>query len=303
VNFRIIGGNFMRTDDESQDLRVILEGQYRLAYDLLEDAVSTGLTPIVVGPPGIGKSLLVRKFAYDTGRPFHEIFFDELLRPAYLIGSFDPAIVLQKGYCQKAFEKGHLLRAMEEGGIFLAQELNRAGEFCQNSLLEPLEERSYYVPKIGRVYADERFAFIATANPAELAGTHQFSEALRDRLRIWISLTYPDRNTELKIIRMNCEPATLPKDILDKIYAVVKAAREEQEHEMAVSIRAGISIAKLAAHHISKHGELRDSDLTNYAHSAFLGACRGKAWISLDRTIDKVIREALKAYGRNQKNR
>ncbi len=287
----------MAKKEGTADLRVVLEGQYSQAYELLEDAVATGLSPIVVGPPGVGKSLLIRKFAHDTGRPFHEVFFDELLRPAYLIGSFDPALVLQKGYCAEAFEKGHLLRAMEEGGIFLAQELNRAGEFCQNSLLEPLEERSYYVPRIGRVRADERFAFIATANPSELAGTHQFSEALRDRLRVWIRLTYPDRETELKIIRTNCAPATLPEKVLDKIYAMVKAARDEQDLEMTVSLRAGITIAKLAANHLSKREELTDDELVNYATTAFLGACKGRAWISMDRTMDKMIRAALAACG------
>ncbi|RZN66872.1 MAG: MoxR family ATPase [Candidatus Methanolliviera hydrocarbonicum] len=286
----------MNGDEHRRDLKVVLEGQYKLAYELLEDAVSTGLTPIVIGPPGVGKSLLVRKFAIDTDRPFYEVFFDELLRPAYLIGSFDPAIVLQKGYCQEAFESGHLLQAMEEGGIFLAQELNRAGEFCQNSLLEPLEERSYYVPKIGRLRADEKFAFIATANPAELAGTHQFSEALRDRLRVWIPLIYPDRETELKIIRVNCEPATIAEDLLDKIYDIVKAAREEQDLEMAVSIRAGISIARLAAYHLSQHGELDGKDLINYARSVLLGTSKGRGWISLEKTIDDVIRGALKTH-------
>ncbi len=291
----------MSAGDDGNEVRVVLEGQYKAAYELLEDAVAAGLTPIVVGPPGVGKSLLARKFARDTGRPFHEIFFDELLRPAYLIGSFDPAVVLHDGYSAEAFEKGHLLRAMEEGGIFLAQELNRAGEFCQNSLLEPLEERSYYVPRLGRVHAHERFAFIATANPSELAGTHQFSEALRDRLRVWIPLAYPDRSTELKIIKANCEPATLPGAVLEKIYAMVAAARREREHEMSVSIRAGISIARLAARHLSTRGELAESDLVRYAHSVFLGTCAGSAWIGLDRAIDGVVRESLKAHGRKTK--
>lgn len=288
----------MPTEKPSHGLKVVLEGRYKIAYKLLEDAVATGLTPIVIGPPGVGKSLLVRKFAEDTGRPFHEIFFDELLRPAYLIGSFDPAIVIQKGYCPEAFEGGPLLRAMQDGGVFLAQELNRASEFCQNSLLEPLEERSYYLPRLGRVHADESFAFIATANPAELAGTHQFSEALRDRLRVWIPLTYPDKTTEIKIIKANCEPATLSGSVLEKIYTIIKAARDEHALGMAVSIRAGISIAKLTARHISEHGKLNNEDLKIYARSVFLGASKGRSWINMEKTIDDVIREALRTHER-----
>lgn len=279
--------------EQKRDLNIVLEGEYKLAYELLEDSVSTGLTPMVIGPPGVGKSLLVRKFAIDTSRPFYEVFFDELLRPAYLIGSFDPAIVLQKGYCRDAFEPGPLLRAMVEGGIFLAQELNRASEFCQNSLLEPLEERSYYVPRIGRIYADERFVFIATANPAELAGTHRLSEALRDRLRVWIPLTYPDREIELKIIKVNCDPASLDDDILNKIYAIIQATREDRDLEMPASIRAGIAIARLAAWHISQRGELNDQILMNYARSVLLGVSKGRAWVSAEKTIEDIIGRVL----------
>jgi len=287
----------MDARDGDRELKVVLEGQYKTAYELLEDAVAVGLTPIVIGPPGVGKSLLVRKFARDTGRAFHEVFFDELLRPSYLIGTFNPAIVLQRGYCAEAFEKGPLITTMEEGGVFLAQELNRASEFCQNSLLEPLEERSYYIPRIGRVHADERFVFIATANPAELAGTHRFSEALRDRLRVWIPLTYPDRETELKIIRVNCEPLTLAEDVLEKIYNVVEMARKEKELEMSVSIRAGIAIARLSARHLSKHGSIGNDDIAAYARSVILGAARGKKWLDLEKTLDDVIRGAMRAYG------
>ena len=283
----------IKVNEPKRDIRVILEGQYKLAYELIEDAVAAGLTPIIIGPPGVGKSLLIRKFAIDTRRPFYEVFFDELLRPAYLIGSFDPAMVLHKGYCQEAFEPGPLVRAMSEGGIFLAQEINRASEFCQNSLLEPLEERSYYVPRIGRIYADEDFVFIAAANPAELAGTHRLSEALRDRLRVWIPLTYPDRETELKIIKMNCEPATLEGDALSKIYAMIKAARESPDLEMPASVRAGIAIARLAARHISQGRELSNEVLLDYASSVLLGSSSDTGSIVAQKSIKEVLRRVL----------
>lgn len=283
--------------EKQRELRIVMEGQYKAAYDLLEDTVAVGLTPILIGPPGVGKSLLARKFAIDTQRTFHEVFFDELMRPAHLIGSFDPVIVLHKGYCQEAFEPGPLIRAMSEGGIFLAQEINRASEFCQNSLLEPLEERSYYIARSGRIYADENFALIATANPAELAGTHRISEALRDRLRVWIPLTYPDMVTELKIIKVNCDSATLDDIVLDKIYAIVKAVRENPDLEMPASIRTGISIAKLAARHISQGRDLSKEVLVNYASNVLLGSSPGLEWIATRKTIEEISRRILADYG------
>ena len=52
--------------------KVVLKGQYEKAYKLLNDSLDAGLTPTLVGPPGVGKSLLDRKVAEDTGRSFRD---------------------------------------------------------------------------------------------------------------------------------------------------------------------------------------------------------------------------------------
>lgn len=182
---------------------VILKGQYEKAYELLKESLDTGITPCLVGPPGVGKSLLTRKVAEDTNRPFYEIFFDENVTPSRLIGAFDPALVVRIGRTIESFDPGPLIRAMVEGGIFVAQELNRATEFCQNSLISPLEERHYYLYPIGMIKANEDFAFVSTQNPVETSGTYRLSQVLMDRIGCWIKLGYPDQNTELEIIKVN----------------------------------------------------------------------------------------------------
>jgi MoxR-like ATPase len=246
------------------EVNIVLEGQYRKAYELLSDAtaVDPPLPVLITGPPGVGKSLLVRKFAHDTGRSVYEIFFDEIIKPQYLVGSHDPAMVLKSGYSLETFEPGPLVRAMVEGGIFLAQEINRASPTVQNSLHEPLEERSYHLPKIGRIKAKDSFELIATANPAELAGVYKFTEALRDRLRVTVELTYPDKETELKIMRMNSPYKKLPEEIYYDIYAIIRRTREMTDRvKKPASVRVGPAIAKMVAMRVSRgddpHAALR----------------------------------------------
>lgn len=232
--------------------KVILRGQYRTAYDLLKDSLDTGITPCLVGPPGVGKSLLARKVAEDTGRSFHEVFFDENVTPSRLIGSFDPALVVRNGRNISSFEPGPLIRAMVEGGLFVAQELNRATEFCQNSLIAPLEERHYHLFPIGMVKAHKNFAFVSTQNPIETAGTYRLSKVLVDRMGSWIRLDYPDKETEMAIIKENTPAFSLPESALNKIYDIVNATRNTASLEIPASPRSGIFLTKLVNKYIER---------------------------------------------------
>jgi MoxR-like ATPase len=232
--------------------KVILRGQYRTAYDLLKDSLDTGITPCLVGPPGVGKSLLARKVAEDTGRSFHEVFFDENVTPSRLIGSFDPALVVRNGRNISSFEPGPLIRAMVEGGLFVAQELNRATEFCQNSLIAPLEERHYHLFPIGMVKAHENFAFVSTQNPIETAGTYRLSKVLVDRMGSWIRLDYPTKENEMEIIKENTPAFALNESALDKIYDIVNATRNTASLEIPASPRSGIFLTKLVNKYIER---------------------------------------------------
>ena len=273
---------------------VVLKGQYETAYSLLKDALDTGITPCLVGPPGVGKSLLARKVAEDTARSFHEVFFDENVTPSRLIGSFDPALVVRSGRNISSFEPGPLIRAMVEGGLFVAHELNRATEFCQNSLIAPLEERHYHLFPLGMVKAQESFAFVATQNPIETSGTYRLSKVLVDRIGCWIRLTYPTKETELEIIRENTPAFSLPVSALDKIYEMVKATRESSVLEIPASPRSGIYLTRLVNKYIERFDS--EDDAIKFFAPAVLAKemkVRGEEGKTVAKVVDEIIKKVL----------
>ena len=283
-----------RAREAEEQLEIVLRGQYLEAYELLRDAEAAGLTPAIVGPPGCGKTLLCRYYARSTGRPFYWITLDESTKPSHLIGSFNPAVVLERGFVLEAFEPGPLTLAMVEGGIFVANELNRASEYVQNVFLEPLEERSYYIPHIGRIRVADGFFFIASLNPAELAGVHRLSEALRDRIHVWITLTYPDKETELEIVKLHCRHYNIPRDVLDKIHAIVSLTRSHPDVEKPASIRSTIAIAKLVAERGKRLGEYTDEMIAETAYKVLVGALKTRPGVRPDAVARAVINEALR---------
>ena len=281
-------------EDNTPDVELVNKGQYKAAHDLLEDAEACQLTPMLIGPPGTGKTLLARSFASSRGRDFEWITMDEATKPAHFIGSFDPAETIKRGFTKNSFIPGALTEMMVLGGLFLANELNRATEFTQNTFLEPLEERSILLPRLGRIKADERFFLICAANPGDMAGTHRISEALKDRIKVWIKLDYPSRSVEMDIIHANIPQSKLSKDFLNLTHELLAATRSSREIERPASVRSAIAIAKLAGMKEKKDKSLSNSDFKSISKMVLSGGIKARPGFEEDKLIGKIVDNVVK---------
>lgn len=280
-------------------MEIILTGQYKRALDLLMEADASNLCPILVGPPGIGKTTLCRYYAQlrseiSGNESFEWVTFDESTKPAHLIGSFNPAITLQEGFTFKAFNPGPLLKAMLRGGVFLANEINRATEYTQNTLLEPLEERSFSVPHLGRVKSSPGFFFVGAMNPSELGGTHMLGEALKDRFNVWIELGYPDKKTEKKIIEHNNPYYSINETLLEKVYLIINQIRKHHQVEKPASLRSGIAMARLSGLIQQSNKNLNPNQvLRQIAKEVLMGAVKAKPGIKVKNVINSVLTQVI----------
>jgi len=234
--------------DIREEINLVLEGQYKYAYEAMMDAYNAGLFVGLVGPVGCGKTALCRKFAYDLNQEFYWITFSDLVRPATLIGSFDPSLVFKYGFSPDSYTPGPFSLAALKGGVFLANELNRGDEYVLNSMLDAMEERRLYIPQLKTwLKAQDKFYVIAAMNPAELKGTRRLPSAIKDRIKVWIHLEYPPKSLEQKIMISNCPEYNLSALTQEKIIELMIQCREDSEVEKPPSLRTSIGIARFVS--------------------------------------------------------
>ncbi|MHA1639185.1 MAG: AAA family ATPase [Candidatus Heimdallarchaeota archaeon] len=249
------------SSEETEKIDLVLEGQYKMAFEGIMDAYNAGLYAGLIGPVGVGKTTLCRKVAEDLKRGFYWVTFSDLIRPSTLIGSFDPTLVFKLGYSPKSFIPGPFTLACLEGSVFLANEINRGDEYILNSLLDALEEKRLYIPQLRTwIKVHDDFFFIAAMNPSELKGTRSLPRAIKDRIKVWCSLTYPPRKTEEKIVRTQCTVADLERNVLDSILDIITKCRTHDLIEKPPSIRTSIGFAKLIAARMQREKTQRASN-------------------------------------------
>jgi len=210
--------------------------------ELVRAALASGAHILIEGPPGTGKSTLLRQVAESRHTEFVLVEGSAELTPARLIGSFDPALVLEQGYRPENFSDGPLVRAMRGGGLLYIEELNRVPEETINVLLTVMSEGEINVPRLGRVPADPSFRLVAAMNPYDSVGTSRLSTALYDRT-CRVSVGYQDAETERQIVRLSA--ANAKPGLIAEAVDLTRATRDHPDLRSGASVRGAIDYARL----------------------------------------------------------
>ena len=175
--------------DLKQEVGKIIIGQSDAVDHVLLSLLCGGHS-LLIGVPGLAKTLLVNTIAKTLGLQFKRIQFTPDLMPSDIIGSE----ILDEDRHFK-FIKGPIF-----SNIILADEINRTPPKTQAALLEAMQEKSVTVA--GHPYIIEApFFVLATQNPIEQEGTYPLPEAQLDRFMFSIHLDYPTFDEEMEVVK------------------------------------------------------------------------------------------------------
>ncbi len=182
-----------RTNLERELAKVIV-GQHDVIEQILI-AIFTRSHAVLVGVPGLAKTLLVSSLARTLHLSFKRIQFTPDLMPTDITGTeviFQDPVTAERGF---KFLHGPIF-----ANVILADEINRTPPKTQAAMLEAMQERKVTAGGTDYVLPDPFFV-LATQNPLEQEGTYPLPEAQLDRFLFMITVDYPSSTEELEIMR------------------------------------------------------------------------------------------------------
>jgi len=227
----------------TQQLSRVIVGQQQVIEELLVAMFARGHC-LLVGVPGLAKTLLIRTLAGALSLEFRRIQFTPDLMPSDITGTEVIQEDKLSGTRELRFLQGPIF-----GNVILADEINRTPPKTQAALLEAMQE---YQITIGgkRHQLDQPFFVLATQNPIEQEGTYPLPEAQLDRFMFNIFVDYPDTEEEFEIVKRTTADiiATVAPTLTgERILALQKIVRRVPAADHVV--RFALKLARLTRPH------------------------------------------------------
>ena len=192
------------------EISKVIVGQDEVVKEVLISIFCNGHC-LLVGVPGLAKTLLVQTISDTLGMSFNRIQFTPDLMPSDIVGSE----ILDENRNFK-FIKGPIF-----SNIILADEINRTPPKTQSALLESMQEKS--VTNAGKTYnLDKPFFVLATQNPIEQEGTYPLPEAQLDRFMFNVLLDYPNYDEEVQIVKQTTSGISTTLDTIMNAEDIIK---------------------------------------------------------------------------------
>lgn len=262
--------------------------------ELLVAALGSGRHMLLEGPPGTGKSTLLRSLADRSGSALVFVEGNAELTPARLAGHFDPARVMGEGYVPDIFVDGPLVQAMRDGSLLYVEEINRVPEETLNLLITVMSEGELSVPRLGRVLASPEFRFVAAMNPFDAVGTARISGAVYDRV-CRLAVDYQTGPEEFDVVLREAPGGD--HDLAARAVRLVRMTREHSDVRVGSSVRGAIDLVLLAG----RLADLREGSSTDDAIGldAALASLSGRIRVheSSSRSPESIIEELWSISG------
>lgn len=231
---------------KDEALRMVIISMLSRGHLLIEDV------------PGVGKTTLVKALAKSINLSYKRVQFTSDLMPSDIIG----VSIYDKNTGSFLFNKGPIFNQ-----IFLADEINRSSPKTQSSLLQAMAEGEISTDE-NHYILEQPFMVLATQNPLEYQGTFPLPEAQLDRFLMRLSLGYPDKEDEIRILEdykaikelENIESVvskedilgmqnlvdnlTVHRDILDYIVNISNSTRNSSDLRLGASPRGSIDLLR-----------------------------------------------------------
>ncbi|MEG8946875.1 AAA family ATPase [Rosettibacter firmus] len=238
------------------EISKIIVGQKQMLERLVIGLLSNGHI-LLEGVPGLAKTLAIKTLAASMKAKFQRIQFTPDLLPADLIGT----LIYNQKDGNFTIKKGPIF-----ANFILADEINRAPAKVQSALLEAMQERQVTIGDT-TFKLEEPFLVLATQNPIEQEGTYPLPEAQVDRFMLKVKITYPTREEELKIMKLNSVDGLPEVKQVIKPEDILRARKLVNEIYMDEKIEKYILDIVFATRNPKEYGLNELTDLISYGAS------------------------------------